>query len=360
MSEEITLTEEQQRFILDLWNSRPKNPPSIPEIVNLIFGIQTDGRCPYAKAVKGFLATRKVVSKTSTTIPKPSIQLTDEQKEYIHTNCASLSALEMAKALFKNEKLTNASAEVKVIAAYLQTLPKQAFFADPKEVIQSKYNPPNTLDRVVARINKYLHNMNLNYRELTPKQKKDCESLIGYMFDPRFLHQINTYLTETERNLFESSFVKYTYDKPDLTREDIDQYIMLCIEVVMSSNIQKVINNLQDEQDSRLSSGERMSMELVEAINTARNEYNSSVTRQQKLFKALTEERSARLESQIKDNATILNIVHEWKQEETRKRMLHWANVRKAKLKEGIEEIESMEEWKARIFGIGANELLEG
>ena len=50
----------------------------------------------------------------------------------------------------------------------------------------------------------------------------------------RFLHQIGTYNIETDRELFESSFVRYTWDKPDLTQEEVDQYIGWVIESMES------------------------------------------------------------------------------------------------------------------------------
>ena len=60
----------------------------------------------------------------------------------------------------------------------------------------------------------------------------------------RFNHQINNYETQNDRDLFESSFIRYTYDKPDLTQEEVDQYIVLSSEVVISANIQRRKKNI--------------------------------------------------------------------------------------------------------------------
>ena len=64
---------------------------------------------------------------------------------------------------------------------------------------------------------------------------------------------------------------------------------------------------------------------MVEAINTAQNEYHQSVNRQQKLLESLKEKRSDRLKNQLKENASILNLVEMWKSEESRTKMIKLA-----------------------------------
>ena len=65
----------------------------------------------------------------------------------------------------------------------------------------------------------------------------------GHTF--RFNHQINSLAATTDRELFESSFIRYTFDKGDLTQEEVDQYIVLATEVVIAANIQGRIEHLQ-------------------------------------------------------------------------------------------------------------------
>ena len=137
----------------------------------------------------------------------------------------------------------------------------------------------------------------------------------------RFCYQINSYDADVSRDLFESSFVSYTYDKNDLTQEEVDQYILLSAEVVIASTIQRRVEHLQQLLDNTASDtdGARISMSLVEAINTAQNEYNQCVNRQQKLLGDLKQKRSDRLSKRISSNASILNLVEAWKDEESRK-----------------------------------------
>ena len=99
-------------------------------------------------------------------------------------------------------------------------------------------------------------------------------------------------------------------------------------------------------------------MSLVEAINTSQNEYNQSVNRQQKLLGDLKEKRSDRLKNQLKDNASILNLVEMWKSEESRHKMIGLAQLRQESMKEEIQKLGSMDEIKFRILGVDENEIV--
>ena len=104
--------------------------------------------------------------------------------------------------------------------------------------------------------------------------------------------------------------------------------------------------------------GRRIAMSLVEAINTAQNEYHQSVNRQQKLLESLKEKRSDRLKNQLKENASILNLVEMWKSEESRAKMIKLAEMRKEAVAEEVEKLSTMDELKARIMGISEGEVL--
>ena len=101
-------------------------------------------------------------------------------------------------------------------------------------------------------------------------------------------------------------------------------------------------------------------MSLVESISTAQTEYNQCVNRQQKLLESLKEKRSDRLKKQIADNASILNLVEMWKEEESRKKMIQLAEMRKEAVKDEITKLGTMDEVKARIMGISEDEVLNG
>ena len=362
---EYTLSEEQQQLIIKTWNDNKENPPSLQELTQKVFPDipNIDGRSVYGKAVKKFLASRdlKVRTKSEYT-PKDRVQFSQEQKDFISDKAAVMSPVEIARNLFNNYDLTNLSIEARSVDEYLNTLPKQikTVATEPQEDQQEEtYKPPKNLERALYRVNKYVLD-GVDKDKITARQKKEMNSLISYLHTYRFLHQIGTYTDSIDRDLFESSFIRYTYDKSDLTQEEVDQYIVLATEVVISSNIQETIQTLQEQIDMEVDSGEKIPMTLVEAVTSARTEYNQCVTRQQKLLNDLKVKRSERLQNQVKENASILNLVQMWKDEDTRKEMIKMAEMRREVLKSEIGRLSSMDDVKARIFGLTEEEVLNG
>lgn len=357
------LTEEQQLNLLNEWNNRPDNPPSLVELVQLAFGRgDLDGRSKEGKAVKEFLASRQIKPKKSHEYQaKGLLELSLEHKEYISNNCHTMTGLEMARILFKNEKLTNLSQETRSILEYMKSIPSNIKFNnnENENASNEEYRPPRSEERMIAKINKYVLD-GIDKNKMTHKVKKDINSLISYMNTHRFVHQINIYDNESDRELFESSFVRYTYDKGDLSQEEVDQYIVLCTEVVISSSIQETINVLQNQIELSMQEDGKIPMALVEASSTARKEYNDCVNRQQKLNNDLKVKRSDKLSKQVKETASIINLVQMWKEEESRAKLLKMAEMRKEIVEKEINRLSTMDEVKAKILGISKDEILNG
>lgn len=359
----IELTEEQKQRVLQEWESRQENPPSLLESIRVAYPDQPhlDGRSKEGKAVKAFLATKDISPLASHQYQPKKTDLTEEHKEFINNNFGMMSAVEMARIVYGNNELTNLNQESRAVDEYVKTLNPAAAFQPNSDIPQNDYKPPKTMHAAITKINHYVLE-GIDKNKLTPRNKKDINSLIGYLHTYRFLHQINTYENQTVRELFESSFVRYTWDKNDLTQEEVDQYIVLSGEVVIASNIQRRVERLQQHLDESAedTEGRRIAMSLVESISTAQTEYNQCVNRQQKLLESLKEKRSDRLKKQIADNASILNLVEMWKEEESRKKMIQLAEMRKEAVKDEITKLGTMDEVKARIMGISEDEVLNG
>ena len=60
---------------------------------------------------------------------------------------------------------------------------------------------------------------------------------------------------------------------------------------------------------------------------------------------------------QIKENASILNLVRLWKEVESRKNLLHLAEMRKKTVDEEVRKLSDIDEVKARILGLGEDEI---
>jgi len=360
------LTKEQKTIITAEWNSRPDNPPALLELIRLVFPDENvDGRSKEGRAVKEFLASQSIRARGAHEYQvKEDIELSDNDREFIENNLQAMKANEMARYLFKNRSLGPLSKETRTVNEYIKSLEseeKEDPYQETGEIPVGIYRPPTTFNLAISKINKYVLN-GVNKKKMSPQRKMEINSLIAYLSTYRFVHQINSYSNQTDRNLFESSFVRYTNDKADLSQEEVDQYMVLSCEVVITSNIQRRVEHLQGllDQVANDTDGRRISMALVESISSAQTEYNQSVNRQQKLLGDLKEKRSDKLRSQIKENASILNLVQAWRDEETRVKMINLAEMRKKAINKEIDHLSNLDEFKGKILGLTKDEALNG
>ena len=367
MNEDIELTKEKQDALIQAKNafiSGAEVDMSLMHLIQNVAGFSgKDGRSKEGRAVKAFLSKidfSAIPSSEYQKVDRP--ELTEEHKEFIKNNKGTMKYVEMSRILFGDDKLTSLSAETRMVTEYCKSLEGDSFEDPSASTPAFEYKPPKHPDRVLSKINKYILDSGIDKEKITPRQKKGIEKLMGYLHTFRFVHQISNYNNETERELFESSFVRYTSDKPDLTQEEVDQYIVLSGEVVIASNIQRRVGRLTNLLDDTAmdNEGRRISMSLVEAISTAQNEYNSCVNRQHKLLSDLKQKRSDRLSKQIHDNASILNLVETWKEEQGRRELIKMAELRKKVVKEAVDELSTMDQVKARIFGLSEEDAING
>jgi len=366
---EVVYTKEQKEFITLSFNQGiddiktltsmtiEKYFPEAPEKAK-------DGRSVYGRAVKKVLAEEGVKAKGTHEYEPVDEKLTEEDMEFVRNNRSLMSSVEMTRVLENDPSITNLHKKARLVEEYnlsLEPPDSEEPVMVQNEGSMSKYKPPKTFHAATTKINEYVLN-GIDKNKISGADRNGINSLIQYLDTYRFNHQINSYDSTVDRDLFESSFVRYTYNKGDLTQEEVDQYIVLSTEVVIASNIQRRIRRLSELLDTTAddSDGRRMSMSLVDAIGNSQTEYNQCITRQQKLLESLKEKRSDKLKKQMKENASVLNLVQMWKDEESRKKMLKLANLRKESIKEEVENLSSMDEVKARVFGISDNEVLNG
>ena len=124
--------------------------------------------------------------------------------------------------------------------------------------------------------------------------------------------------------------------------------------------LNRTITHLQNQIELAIQDNGKIPMAIVEASNTARKEYNDCVNRQQKLNNDLKVKRSERLSKQVKDTASIINLVQMWKEEESRAKLIKMAEMRKKTLEKEIDRLSSMDEVKCKILGISRDEILNG
>jgi hypothetical protein len=273
----------------------------------------------------------------------------------------------MARILFENTKLKNIHKESRAVSVYNKSLGPSVYGGKEEHLSDGKWNPPNTLDRTIARVNRYFKaGGGIDTKKgLKASTLKEMEALMRYLNTYRLGIHINNLESDGDRTLLESTFVRYCYDKSDLTEEEVDQYILLSKEAVTElktderkERLQAMLSNQADSQADEEKA--RVSMSLVEAIGKVNKEYDDCTKRQQNLLASLKTKRSDRLSKQMNDNASILNIISTWKVEKTRRELIEIAERRKENVKGEIERLESMDDVFAKIVGISQDETLYG
>lgn len=377
----LKLTPEQELIVRDAFQNGAT--PNLSELTRKVFNNNSiDGRSKEGRAIKEYISQFQIGKVRVNVIKKMEpYALSEEQKERIKSEYKNdgFTTLIFTRNLFNDQSISALHLEHRAVSDYVKLLQDQddkkslrisdsgefeTINYEPSsnfrrgETPAEQYRPPANIVQVIARINKYL-NYGWKEENLKRAQIKCVESLFTYLKIFRFLYQINNYSRQEDRELFEDAFIRYTHDKDDLTQEEIDQFITLSNEVVIAADIQRRIEYLRMSLDDMASEsdGRKISMSLNEAINNAQTEYNQCISRQDKLYKSLTVNRSKRIEEKRNENASILNLVYAWKQEENRERMIALAERQREALKEEVEKLSSVDEFKAIIRGIDPKEI---
>jgi hypothetical protein len=359
-SKPIELTNEQKLAILK--NFQDSKDPSIEELCEVAWpGKGFNGLNKEGRLIKKFLIEHDLKPKTKTEYtPKGLLPLTDEQKEYIKNNL-NMKNHELAQVIWERPLLASTSQEARTIGAYRDELRRSGEVVnDLGEETTREYSPPKTIDRACARINKNVTGVNYDYKKLTPTQNKHVKALISNLNSYRFSHHMALIENPSDKTLFENTFIRYIYDKPDLTQEDLDQYLMLASEAVSESSIRRTIGMLEREQERIMEAEEKMNMVIVENIKNSRDELKACIKTQQSLFKGLDVERSKRLTERIGPQFTLLNIVEAMKNEETRAKMVAEAEKRNEKLKGEIKRLSDMDGLVASFWGLDEDTIING
>lgn len=366
----MELNEQQHNRVKEILQKNPE--ATLTEITAYAYDNETvDSRSKEGRALKQYLLDNNIEYKNRSVFQRERVKLTPEHEEFIKNNYTNQHYLDMAKILFKNNGLTHLSLESREVSAYVDKLQRaDPAYLEMKTYVPAEtpspgpmgeYFPPRRLDQTLYRINKYL-NIGWEQGKLKATQLKQVEMLQRYMNTFSFCYQINTYKREDDRKLFEDAFIRYTYNKEDLTQEELDQFVTLCTETVTASSILQQVEDLRQllRQASEEDEGRNIKMSLNEAISSLQTEYNQCRSRQNKLYKSLVDDRSKKMQDRKQENASILNLVQAWKDEERRKSIIILAEAQKQNLADEARRLSSMDELKAVIRGIDIDEMVNG
>ena len=337
-----------------------ENAARVPDLIDLTRQCfdrrDLDGRSKEGRAVRRFLAENAIEYKTTTRLPAETIEFTPEQVEFILDQAKDgLSSLHIARIVFPDRQVRPLSAEQRAVLATIREVNPDIMPSQDSGALNS-YIPPKATSRIIKKINDAT-GIGLEESKLN-RQKQICVAkLMVNLSNSRFLKIINNYLGEEDRVLFEHEFIRLTWDKPDLTADEINLYLNVCKEVINLEVVSAHLNKLNDMFDVADEQAE-MSMRLAEIIKAKSSEYHQCETRIENLTKKLQGDRGERMKKMQKENASFLSIVQLFQEEEERETMIRIAEMQKKAVKEEAERLEGMAEWKARVLGIGQQDVL--
>jgi len=315
-----------------------------------------DGRSKQGRLVRKFLIDNEIKFKTSFVKKKDEINFSNEQGEFIIDQARDgLSSLAIAKLLFPDKRVNPLSVEQRAVLKHIQKV-NPDFLPSQDGGALNSYVAPKASSRIVKKINDATGN-SFEDGKLN-RQYQICVERLGiHLGNSRFIKIMNNYLDKDDQSLFEQEFIRLTWDKPDLTADEINLYLNVCKEIINLEVVSKHLNKLNDMFDVADDQTE-MSVRLAEIIKAKSSEYHQCEGRIENLTKKLQGDRSERMKNKTKESASFLNIVQMFQDKEERDNMVRMAEMQKLTTKREAERLEGMSEWTARVLGIGQDDAI--
>ena len=347
----INLTEDQKNNILEIF----QEDANILNITKIIFEDDSlDGRSKEGRAVTKFLAENGLKAKTTKREKAEDVSLNENQIEKIkELKQDKLNTSEIADIIFQT-KVTRLSKEWRAVNEIVNEEREQE--KDRGEDSAGNYIAPQAASRIIKKINDST-GVGLEESRMSRNQKHCCDKLRVNLNNSRFIAIVNNYTSFRDKELFEQEFIRLTWDKPDLTADELNLYMNVAKEII---NLELITGHLQKLNDMFESADDQdeMTVRLAEIIKAKSSEYHQCESRIENLTKKLQGDRGARLANKQKENASFLSIVQLFQEEEERKNMIRIAEMQKEVIKEEAQKLEGMSAWKARVLGIGIEDVL--
>tara|TARA_B110000285_G_scaffold216938_1_gene264736 strand:+ start:5033 stop:6079 length:1047 start_codon:yes stop_codon:yes gene_type:complete len=347
----IDLSEEQKDLILKSF----KSDPNIINITRIVFeDDKLDGRSKEGRTVTKFLAKNGYKAKTTKHDKANEIKLTEGQISKIEEfKDDGMNTSEIADIIF-NEPVKRLSKEWRVINEIVNQEKQEE--KEKGQDSSGNYIPPQAISRIIKKINDST-GIGLEEGKMSRTHHSCCNKLRINLSNSRFVAVVNNYINPRDKELFEQEMIRLTWDKPDLTADELNLYMNVSKEII---NLELITGHLQKLNEMFEDAGhqDEMTVRLAEIIKAKSSEYHQCETRIENLTKKLQGDRGTRLANQQKDTASFLAIVQLFQEEEERKNMVRIADMQKQTIRKEAERLEGMAAWKARVLGIGIEDVL--
>lgn len=320
------------------------------------------GRSKECKDVRDYLISTGFLQKKKQPSATPKELLTSAHKEFIDQNIQTGITPKQATELLFNQKFQGLenlnifiTPEYRAVHKYIKENHAD-FLVENESGVNQKYSVPRSIKTVINKVNRWC-GQDITEEKLSLQHRKYLEKLLTYLSSPRFVGNYDSYTSSADKDLFEAEFVRSVWDKPDLTTDEINLYINVCMDYInlrqidiKKNKVNEMFNDTQDQKD--------LTIRLTEILKTISEEYNQCAGRIDKSIQKLNGERSKRVEQHQQKNASIINLVELFQDEKERRMMIQIAEMQKQAVREEAEKLETMSSWKARILGISKEDAI--
>lgn len=372
---DIELTDDQKKQIDEL-SSMGKD---IHYITKKVFNNdELDGRNAEGKSVKIYILQSGGVPVTTKQKKEKEKKITELSKE----QCKNIDALlesdqppairEIVKILWPEiDKVAPLSKEYQLVYHYVKKTNENSIDLWDETVDSKIYKFPATYSVLIGVVNQYVGNPHdtskalYNPNAMKSTDEKNLKALYTFLKTTRFRIQCSQYYTKAERELFESTFIRFVHDKAaDLTQEEVDMYIAASAETVQVAKIERDIQNLENEVqqifDSSDAETKKISMSLVELLNSTRDKLDKSKKQLKSVIESVAGSRSKRIGARVQQNASVLNLLDAWIDEEKRHQLIALGIKEHEEDEKEFNRLSSMDDVTALIAGMSKNEAIGG
>jgi len=324
------LTDAQKQVVLDNYTKM-----TLGELTKFVWDDPyLDGRAMEGRSIRFFLSGLNKDIKT-TESPQPiKIALTSEQKRQIEELAPVMdSVMEITQAVFRNPSLRPQTREWRAVYAHYKEVYPQGVKVNDEPVEEDSFTAPTTFTALVAFANRHVMTGDpdrkaYNHTNLRVSDERCLKSLSKYIRIRTFGYVASQYDKQVDRDLFVSTFVRWTHDKPDLTEIEVDQMISAAAERVNIAQIDRSIQRL-DKLHEAISMGlelddngkkKKLGMADIELINAMRAKHDQAKGRLKDLMASLETSRSKRLSARDERNATVLTLFEAWMTDEQKRK----------------------------------------
>lgn len=322
------LSEEQKAYVEAHWED------PIGDLAKHVSGDdKQDGRSFWGIAIKEYLAGKGKITKTSKKVVKGDITLTEDQCRFVQNSHRTMKTMEMTRLLFPDGgKLSPLSREFKAVYRYTKDLDDSDMDKWDEPVESQEYKPPGGMPSLIGRVNDFVTNPHdhtkarFDPNNLKPFDERNLRALIGFLRTVRFKNQASQYTKFADRELFESTFIRLTYDKAsEVEPGEVELYIAVASKTISVTRLERRIEKLEEAWDASMSGeddseGKKRgsSMALAELINESHTKVGTYSKEIKSLIEDLDGKRSKRIDSRNNRNSSILSLFDAWIEEESR------------------------------------------